>query len=356
MDRSRLSHVHLYVGDACQAAYFYRKAFGFRPIAESPAARQPYTVLLAQGDIRLMLTSTTNAADPVARYVAAHGDGVADIAIAVPDVAQAFRAAVERGADPIMEPSARTGTGCTVVSATVRGFGDVVHTLVEAGTPLPHPTLSPIDGALGAPSDGELLRAIDHFAVCVPTGELDKTVSRYQEAFGFDEVFSEFIEVGEQAMSSKVVRHPSSGITLTILEPDASHEPGQIDTFLLSHGGAGVQHVAFETGDIREGVRRIGAQGVEFLKTPAAYYDLVEDRVGELGAELDDLRARGILADRDEWGLLLQIFTRSPYARRTLFLELIERRGARTFGSGNIKGLYEAVEREQSREDGADAV
>jgi len=355
MDHSSLSHVHLYVGDACQAAYYYRRAFGFRLIAESHPGLQFYTVLLAQGRIRLMLTSTTDTADPVGRYVAAHGDGVADIAIAVPDVARAFRTAVSNGADPIMAPSSRTGPGCTVVNAAVRGFGDVVHTLVEAGTPLPHPTLSPIDELRPTPSDGELLRNIDHFAVCVPVGELDKTASRYQEMFGFEEVFAELIEVGQQAMSSKVVRDPSSGITLTILEPDATHDPGQIDAFLRSHGGAGVQHVAFETGNIREAVRRLGDQGVEFLETPDAYYDLVENRVGDLGAELGDLRARGILADRDDWGLLLQIFTRSLYARRTLFLELIERRGARTFGSGNIKGLYEAVEREQNREGGADA-
>ncbi|GAA2642757.1 4-hydroxyphenylpyruvate dioxygenase [Streptomyces vastus] len=355
MERARLSHVHLYVGDACQASYYYRKAFGFRPIAESPSGRQTHTVLLAQGRIRLMLSSTTDASDAVARYVAAHGDGVADIAIAVPDVVQAFRTAVANGADPVREPASRTGSGGTVLSASVRGFGDVMHTLVEEGAPLPHPDLSPVEEGHPAPSDGELLRDIDHFAVCVPVGELDKTVSRYQQMFGFEEIFSEFIEVGQQAMLSKVVSDPSSGITLTILEPDATHDPGQIDTFLQSHGGAGVQHMAFETGDIREGVRRLAGQGVEFLTTPDAYYDLVEDRVGELGAELPDLRARGILADRDEWGLLLQIFTRSPYARRTLFLELIERRGARTFGSGNIKGLYEAVEREQSREGVIDA-
>ncbi|MFI6452829.1 4-hydroxyphenylpyruvate dioxygenase [Streptosporangium amethystogenes] len=355
MDPSRLSHVNLYVGDARQAAYYYCRAFGFRVVAESLPGLQPCTVLLAQGRIRLMLTSTTDASDPVARYVAAHGDGVVDIAIAVPDVARAFRTAVANGADPVMTPSSRTGPGCTVVSAAVRGFGDVIHTFVEAGTPLPHPTLSPIDEPRPEPPDGELLRDIDHFAVCVPAGELDKAVSGYQETFGFEEIFEEFIEVGRQAMSSKVVREPSSGITLTILEPDATHAPGQIDSFLRSHGGAGVQHVAFETGDIREAVRRLGDQGVEFLKTPDAYYDLVEDRVGELGDELGDLHARGILADRDAWGLLLQIFTRSPYARRTLFLELIERRGARTFGSGNIRGLYEAVEREQSRAGGTDA-
>lgn len=355
MDHARLNHVHLYVGDACQAAFYYRRAFGFRQVAESQPGRQPYTVLLAQGRIRLLLTSTNDPASSVGRYVAAHGDGVADIAIAVPDVEHVFRTAVANGADTVMPPASRTGPGGTVTSAAVRGFGNVVHTFIREGTPLPHPDLVPVDESGSAAADDDVLLDIDHFAVCVPVGELDKTVSRYQQMLGFDEIFSEFIEVGLQAMQSKVVRDPASGITLTILEPDATHDPGQIDTFLTSHGGAGVQHVAFATGDIREGVRRLSGRGVDFLKTPDAYYDLVEDRVGELGDELDDLRSRGILADRDEWGLLLQIFTRSPYARRTLFLELIERRGARTFGSGNIKGLYEAVEREQSRAGAADA-
>lgn len=357
MEDARLSHVHLYVGDACQAAFYYCRAFGFQVVAESRDARRTTTrrsILLAQGHIRVLLTSATDAGDPVAGYVSAHGDGVADIALAVPDVAHAFDTAVKRGARPVAAPETRTGPGGTVVSAAVGGFGDVIHTLVQQDAPVPDPDLLPIDRPSTDPG-AEPLQNVDHFAVCVPVGELDKTVSQYQEVFGFEETYEEFIEVGRQAMSSKVVRDPVSGVTFTVIEPDPRRDPGQIDDFLRSHGGAGVQHVAFGTEDIGAAVRRLGERGVEFLDVPDSYYDHVQDRVGDLGPEIDRLRPTGILVDRDRWGLLLQIFTRSPYARRTLFLELIERRGARTFGSGNIKGLYEAVAREQRKQEELDA-
>lgn len=357
MEGARLSHVHLYVGDACQAAFYYCRAFGFRVVAESrdagrPAARR--SVLLEQGHIRLLLTSATDSGDPVAGYVSTHGDGVADIAIAVPDVEHAFHTSVSRGARPVLAPAARIGPGGTVFSATVGGFGDVIHTLVEQNAPALDPDLLPVEHPPAGPGAG-LLQNVDHFAVCVPVGELDKTVSQYQQTFGFEETYEEFIEVGRQAMSSKVVSDPVSGITFTVIEPDPRRDPGQIDDFLRCHGGGGVQHVAFGTADIGTAVRRLGEQGVEFLDVPDSYYDQVQDRVGELGPELDRLRTTGVLADRDPWGLLLQIFTRSPYARGTLFLELIERRGARTFGSGNIKGLYEAVAREQRKQEAGNA-
>jgi 4-hydroxymandelate synthase len=286
----------------------------------------------------------------VARSVAVHGDGVADIAIAVPDVEAAFRTAVERGARPVSEPLARTGPAGTVLSAAVAGFGDVVHTLIGQDAPALDPDLAPVARTPADP-DAALLSDVDHFAVCVPVGELDKTVSHYEQVFGFEETYEEFIQVGRQAMSSKVVRDPASGITFTVIEPDPRREPGQIDDFLRRHGGGGVQHIAFGTTDIATAVRRLGERGVEFLDVPASYYAHVQERVGDLGPELESLRSGSILADRDRWGLLLQIFTRSPYARRTLFLELIERRGARTFGSNNIKGLYEAVAREQRKQE-----
>jgi 4-hydroxymandelate synthase len=351
MDGARLSHVHMYVGDASQAAFYYCRAFGFQVAAESADAGQEpgrRSVLLAQDDIRLLLTSTTDPEDPVARYVAAHGDGVADIAIAVPDVADAFHAAVKRGALPIQHPLTRTGPAGSMLSAAVGGFGDVIHTLVERDAPMPDPGLVPT-GWVPAEPGTALLRNVDHFAVCVPVGELDKTVSQYQQVFAFEEAYEEFIEVGKQAMLSKVVRDPVSGITFTVIEPDPRRDPGQIDDFLRRHGGGGVQHVAFGTADIGTAVRRLAERGVEFLDVPDSYYDKVQERVGDLGPELELLRYGNILADRDDEGLLLQIFTKSPYARRTLFLELIERRGARTFGSNNIKGLYEAVAREERK-------
>jgi 4-hydroxymandelate synthase len=203
--------------------------------------------------------------------------------------------------------------------------------------------MSDVDSA-----EGPLLNTIDHFAVCVPSQTLDVTVKYYEEVFGFAEIFQEYIEVGEQAMFSKVVQSPSKLITLTLLEPDTSCQAGQIDDFVRWHGGAGVQHVAFTADDIVATVRTLGERGVNFAKTPPTYYDALRERMRDLVVPVSDLQDVGVLVDRDHWGHLLQIFTESMHVRRTLFLEVIERRGALTFGSGNIKALYEAKNRELS--------
>ncbi|GAB7030450.1 4-hydroxyphenylpyruvate dioxygenase [Streptomyces sp. NPDC021749] len=352
-----VSHVEFHVGDARQAAYYYRTAFGFATLAEGgpeTGLADRRSILLGQGDIRLLMTSDLTPDGPVARYVARHGDGVANVALRTGDAEGAFRRAVEHGAEVVAEPAeVEYEDGSAAVSAAVRAFGDTVHTFVQYGAEgqLPHPWLRRTDADAGvqAAAAGEpQLHSLDHFAVCLPAGELARTVAFYEKGLGFDEAFEEFIEVGDQAMESKVVRSPSGAVTFTFLEPDVRRKPGQIDTFLDAHGGAGVQHLAFGTSDIAAAVPHIAAQGVEFLHTPATYYDAVEGRVGSLGGDLEVLRDLCVLADRDDWGLLYQIFTRSPHARGTFFLELIERRGAQTFGSGNIKGLYEAVERAQA--------
>jgi 4-hydroxymandelate synthase len=186
--------------------------------------------------------------------------------------------------------------------------------------------------------------------VCVPAGELDGTVRRYRDVFGLDQNFSERIVVGSQAMESKVVQSRSGGVTFTIIEPDTRLAPGQIDTFLQEHDGAGVQHVAFRTDDIRAGVRDCAVRGITFLSTPAAYYAELPERLGSLGVPVSELQELNVLADRDYAGVMLQIFTASSHPRHTLFFELIERRGARTFGSNNIKALYEAVQRQLDAE------
>ncbi|MBY8889060.1 4-hydroxyphenylpyruvate dioxygenase [Streptomyces sp. PTM05] len=347
-----ISHVEFHVGDARQAAYYYRTAFGFRTIAEGgpeTGLEGRRSVLLAQGDIRLLLTSDLTTDGPVARYVARHGDGVANVALRTRDAGRALRTALDHGAEQVTGLHTVEQPDGTVSTAAVRAFGDTVHSFVqyENDDQLPGPYLRWVDTADDRPEEGELLATLDHFAVCLPAGELKKTVDFYQNALGFSEAFEEFIEVGDQAMESKVVRSPSGAVTFTFLEPDVRRKPGQIDAFLDAHGGAGVQHLAFGTSAIAGAVRRLSTQGVDFLHTPATYYDAVEGRVGPLGGDLDVLRELCVLADRDQWGLLYQIFTRSPHARGTFFLELIERRGAQTFGSGNIKGLYEAVERAQ---------
>ncbi len=200
-----------------------------------------------------------------------------------------------------------------------------------------------------APADrDDVLEVIDHIAACVPAGTLGAVAGAYGDIFGFSQIFAERIEVGGQAMDSRVVQSPSAGVTLTLLEPAGSGDPGQIDEFLLSHGGPGVQHVAFRTPGIAEAVRILEKRGVRFLATPPAYYDALERRLGAAELPVQELRDLNVLADRDPWGLMFQIFTQSVHPRRTLFFELIERRGALTFGSGNIRALYEAVAREHA--------
>jgi 4-hydroxymandelate synthase len=243
-----------------------------------------------------------------------------------------------------------------VVFTSVAGFGDIVHRFTSRDHPAAPfaPGIvetSPEPGAAG-PRTG-LLRAIDHFAVCVPVGELVSTVRRYEHIFGFTETFEERIVVGAQAMDSKVVQSRSGKVTFTILEPDITRAPGQIDAFVRAHGGAGIQHVAFLTEDITTSVRTIAARGVRFLSTPGAYYDALNARLGEVGERIETLRELSILADRDPFGALLQIFTESRHPRGTFFYELIDRRGAQTFGSNNIQALYVAVERQQTSQPAA---
>jgi 4-hydroxymandelate synthase len=196
------------------------------------------------------------------------------------------------------------------------------------------------------------LLEIDHIAVCLNTGDMNATVDFYRKALGFRDIFEEHIVVGAQAMESKVVQSPSGTVTLTLIEPDPSAAPGQIDEFLKSHQGAGVQHLAFSSPDAVRAVRVLTARGVTFLTTPPAYYDLLGQRIDLSRSRLEDLRARNVLADEDHHGRLFQIFTASTHPRHTLFFEVIERQGAETFGSANIKALYEAVELERTGQRG----
>jgi 4-hydroxymandelate synthase len=193
---------------------------------------------------------------------------------------------------------------------------------------------------------GDLLRVIDHAAVCVPGGELDAVVAFHERVLGFNVTFQEYVELGSQGMMSKVVQSPSGGVTFTIIEPDTSRKAGQIDDFLAWHDGAGVQHVAFLTRDIVTAVRTIAGRGVEFAVTPAGYYSEHTGHLGTPDIPVEALRPLGILVDRDHWGQMYQVFAKSTHIRRTYFVELIDRHGARTFGTSNIPALYAAKERE----------
>jgi 4-hydroxymandelate synthase len=354
-----IDHIEMYVGDARQAAHILCHAFGFRVGGqggpETGLAGQR-TLLLVQGGVRILLTSGLRPDHPASEYVALHGDGVAVLAFRSDAAEAAYRNAVAGGATSMAAPTVHTRHGDEVVSATVSGFGDVAHRLVQRDGPGHEFLPGLIDMLpLDPPQETELLELIDHVAVCLPAGDLLPTVRRYQSAFGFAEIFSEYVEVGEQGMDSRVVQSPSGGVTFTLIQPDINRRRGQIDDFLDWHGGAGVQHVAFRTHDIVTAVRTFSARGIGFAATPASYYDVLEQRLGAVDVPVSALREVGVLVDRDHWGQMFQIFTQSLHVRRTLFLELIERHGARTFGTSNIKALYEAKERELSA-DRSDAV
>ncbi|MFJ4184420.1 4-hydroxyphenylpyruvate dioxygenase [Kitasatospora sp. NPDC089509] len=355
-----LDHVELHVADVDAAAADLCGRFGFTVVGTTgPAADGLRGLALAQGRISLALTAATADDHPATAYVLAHGDGVAGIALRTADAAAAFAEAVRRGGRPIAEPRVLDGEFRTVV-ATVGGFGDVVHTFVQRdpadpGTLPPGFVPAPSVGepaAVGESADAPGLLELDHFAVCVPGGELDATIAYYRDVLGFEQTFEERIEVGTQAMNSQVVQSADRGVTFTVIEPDTTADPGQIDMFLKRHGGAGVQHLAFASADAVRSVRALAERGVHFLSTPGAYYDALADRVAPRTHTVAELRELSLLIDEDHGGQLFQIFTRSGHERRTLFFEVIERIGAETFGSSNIKALYEAVEVERLRQDG----
>lgn len=348
MDIRGIDHIELYVADTREAAAYFGNGVGLWPRGQGgpeTGLTGQRSLLLRHADIRLLLTSGLTADHPAATYVRRHGDGIAVVALAVADAAEAYAELLARGAVGELPPTTITSADAEIVIAEVAGFADVRHRLVErrrgGGDFLPGLAELPSVGAAE-----NLLVEIDHLAVCVPPGQLAETVRGYREVFGFDEIFHEYMEVDGQAMNSTVVQSRSGRVTLVLLEPDTRRRAGQIDAFLAQHSGAGVQHLGLRTDDIIGAIGALRQRGVRFAHTPAAYYDDLETRVGRIDGPVAQLREFGVLVDRDHDGQLLQIFTESTHARRTFFLELIERRGARTFGSGNIRALYEAKERE----------
>nr|ADU56110.1 hypothetical protein CA878-32 [uncultured organism CA878] len=343
MQNFEIDYVEMYVGNLEVAASGWMDKYAFT-VAGTNRSEDHRSVTLRQGPVVLVLTEPTSDRHPGAAYLQTHGDGVTDIALRTPDVAAAFEAAVRAGADPIREPGrpAEAEPHGSVLTATISGFGDVVHTLVQRdGAPVPP------DATGRGRGDVDLL-GIDHFAICLNAGDLGPTVAFYERALGFRQIFEEHILVGAQAMNSTVVQSASGAVTLTLIEPDRSANPGQIDDFLKDHHGAGVQHIAFSSDDAVRAVQALSRRGVEFLKTPGAYYDMLGERIALETHSLDELRATNLLADEDHGGQLFQIFTASTHPRHTIFFEIIERQGAGTFGSSNIKALYEAVELERT--------
>ncbi|MFI2610481.1 4-hydroxyphenylpyruvate dioxygenase [Kitasatospora sp. NPDC018619] len=322
MSIQTITHVEFHCADADKTAAGLRADLGFTADAPTTAPDGSRTVALRQGSIRLRLASAADPEHPVAAYVARHGDGVAVLALGCADPAAALERAERHGARVLD----RAG-------ALIEGFGDTALRLVPLTDPGP------------APEPG-LLDDLDHVAICLPAGSLAQAVRFCEDVLDFRTVFEEYIEVGEQAMDSAVVQSASGGATFTLIEPETARRPGQIDEFLAAHGGAGVQHLAFGTRDIARAVRTARERGVEFLTTPDAYYDAVAERFGETAVPVATLRDLHVLVDQDHGGQLFQIFARSTHPRRTYFHELIERQGAGTFGTANIRALYEAVERQ----------
>ena len=344
-----IDHIEFYVGDAIAMTQSLCSVYGFRvyghggPETGLPGQR---SVLLGQGAIRILLTSGLREDHPASQFVARHGDGVAVIGFRAD--AAAYPDAVGAGATSIGPPRSWENDQARVVTAEIEGFGEVAYRLVERygldGEFLPGAiVMEPGAAAEGA---GDLLTLIDHVALCVPAGKLDPTIAFHEQVLGFTVIFQEYVEVGAQGMTSKVVQSPSGGATFTIIEPDLSRQAGQIDDFLAWHGGAGVQHLAFLTQDIAAAVRTCTERGAGFAVTPSSYYDMLDDRLGPTEIPVETLRPLGILVDRDHWGQMYQIFAKSTHIRRTYFHELIERRGARTFGMSNIPALYAAKDRE----------
>jgi 4-hydroxyphenylpyruvate dioxygenase len=348
-----VDHVELYVGNARQAAYYYVHAFGFRETAFCglhTGVRDRHSHVVEHGRIRLVLTGTTRGDDDVARHVGHHGDGVKVLALEVPDAERAYRAAVARGARGLVEPWEARDEDGAVRMATIGTYGETVHTFVER------------DGYRGAflpgfraveprGEDAGLLTDIDHAVGNVELGRMDEWVAFYERVLGFTEMLhfsDEDISTEYSALMSKVVADGQGRIKFPINEPAEGRRKSQIEEYLDYYGGPGVQHIALVTEDIVRTVHELRARGVEFLRTPSAYYDELPGRIGEIGESYADLRELGILADRDDEGYLLQIFTKPVGDRPTVFYEIIERHGARGFGSGNFKALFEAIEREQA--------
>ncbi|SOD65014.1 4-hydroxyphenylpyruvate dioxygenase [Streptomyces zhaozhouensis] len=348
------------VGNAKQAAHYYSTAFGMTLVAyRGPEHGSPEfaSYVLESGGARFVFTSvvrpTSEAGHRLARHVADHGDGVVDLAIEVPDARAAFAHATAQGASPLQEPEELSDENGTVVVAAVATYGETRHTLVERrdykGPYLPgYVATSP----LVARPERRFFQAVDHCVGNVELGRMNEWVAFYQRVMGFTnmkEFVGDDIATEYSALMSKVVADGTRKVKFPINEPAPGRKKSQIDEYLEFYGGPGVQHIALATNDIIATVSAMREAGVEFLGVPDSYYDELGSWVGETRVPVETLREHRVLADRDEDGYLLQIFTKPVQDRPTVFFELIERHGSMGFGKGNFKALFEAIEREQAR-------
>jgi 4-hydroxyphenylpyruvate dioxygenase len=357
MPLRRIDHVRFFVGNARQSAYFYRNAFGFDVVAYGgleTRMRHEAGYVLRSGEITFVLASPLTPEHPESRRLTLHGDGVQDVAFEVGDVPAAFETATGRGAEGVVPPTLLEDETGVYEYATIRAYGDTTHTFVNRDRYRGGfaPGYKPIDPGRYQPSTFRStgLRAIDHIVGNVDEGRMDEWVNYYRNVLGFTQLVSfddKDISTEYTALMSKVVQSGNGRIKFPINEPARAKRRSQIEEYLTFYGGPGVQHIALATDDIVTTVQALRHNDVTFLRVPAAYYDMVPDRVGDIKEDLGTLAELGILIDRDDEGYLLQIFTKPVQDRPTLFFEVIQRQGATSFGKGNFKALFEAIEREQ---------
>lgn len=346
-------YVELYVSNAKQAAHYYKSAFGYQSLAYAgleTGLRDRESYVVVQDKIRLVLTSPLKSGTDIGRHIDQHGDGVKVVALWVDDATYAYQAAIERGATPYFEPRVEEDAHGKVVRSGIYTYGEVVHIFVERkdynGIFLPgyrawttHYNPEPVG-----------LKFVDHMVGNVELGAMNKWVEFYEKVMGFTQILSfddKDISTDYTALMSKVMSNGNGRIKFPINEPAAGKKKSQVEEYLDFYEGPGVQHIAVATDNILETVTALRDRGVEFLQVPGSYYDTLLERVGKIDEDIEALRPLGILVDRDDEGYLLQIFTRTVQARPTMFFEIIQRKGARSFGKGNFKALFEALEREQ---------
>lgn len=346
-------YIELYVGNARQSAHYFQAAFGFQPVAHAGLAtglRDRESYVVQQGKIRLVLTSPLHGDTEIGDHLDKHGDGVRVVALWVDDAQRAFDETISRGATPYLHPTREQDEHGYVVRSGIHTYGDTVHVFVErdaySGVFLPGyepwtPTYQPADAGL---------KYVDHMVGNVGWHEMNEWMTFYHDVMGFQQLVSfddKDISTDYTALMSKVMTNGNGRVKFPINEPAEGKKKSQIEEYLDFYGGPGIQHIAVATDNIVETVLALRDRGVEFLTVPDAYYDNLAERIGPIDEEIATLRPLGILADRDEEGYLLQIFTKPICPRPTLFFEIIQRKGAKSFGKGNFKALFEAIEREQ---------
>ena len=345
-------YIELYCGNAKQSAYYYMMAWGFEPVAYSgleTGREDAVSYVLQQDKITLVLTSPLGADGPINDHINRHGDGVKTVALWVDDAAKSWEETTSRGAVSVFEPEKREDKNGTVILSAIETYGDTVHVFVERKnySGLFLPGYQPWSLATNVKPVG--LKYVDHMVGNVGWGEMNTWVNFYARVMGFAQLISfddKDISTEYTALMSKVMSNGNGRIKFPINEPAEGRKKSQIEEYIDFYNGSGV-HIAVATSNIIETVTDLRDRGIEFLRVPNAYYDTVLDRVGEIDEELAPLKELGILIDRDEEGYLLQIFTKPVVDRPTMFFEIIQRKGAKSFGKGNFKALFEAIEREQ---------